>query len=141
MRGTPVKWTKKLLARLGKELDTDIARSMGVVQSAVWRKRTGLGIPEFKSSKWTPEVLARLGKEPDGDIARAMGVSRQAVQTKRQCLGIPKPSSVTWTPELLSRLAITQARCKSKALGESAPPARNQSLASQILDKGIRTQE
>ena len=41
----------------------------------------------------------------------------------------------------LSRNAGVQARCKSKALGESAPPARNQSLASQILDKGIRTQE
>ena len=37
----------------------------------------------------------------------------------------------------LSRLAVTQGRGESKALGDSTQPARNQSLASQIVDKGI----
>jgi hypothetical protein len=43
MRGTPVKWTKKHLARLGKEPDTRIARSMRVM-AAISVMRAGSGV-------------------------------------------------------------------------------------------------
>jgi hypothetical protein len=47
MSRTPVKWTKKLLARLGPESDASVAKRMGVSPPTVGTKRRALGIAKF----------------------------------------------------------------------------------------------
>ena len=81
-----------------------------------------------------------LRNRPVGPRTCSVGTRNRPVEARNRHLADPGPAP-TGSNRLLSRLAVAQAPCKSKPLGERTPPARNHSLASQILDKGIGTQE
>jgi hypothetical protein len=91
---TEWRWSPKILARLGKEADTRIARDTGIGFRTVRAKRQTLGIPPFSVWRpWRPEEDALLGTGPDQEIAERIGRSCMAVEARRQKLGIP-----TWKP-------------------------------------------
>jgi hypothetical protein len=84
------RWTKALLARLGKEPDTELALAMGVTSPAVRAKRRSLGIARWTppERRWTKRERALLGKLPDPEIARRLRLAVYAVKRKRWELGI-----------------------------------------------------
>jgi hypothetical protein len=84
------RWTKAMLARLGKEPDTKIARAMGVTSPAVRARRRSLEIARWSAPerRWTKAEHALLGKLPDPVIARRLKLPVYAVKRKRWELGI-----------------------------------------------------
>jgi hypothetical protein len=86
---TEWRWSRKILARLGREPDTRIARDTGIGFRTVRAKREALGIAPFRIwQPWRPEEEALLGTGPDQEIAEQLGRSRTAVQFRRVKLGI-----------------------------------------------------
>ncbi len=79
-----INWTAARVARLGKEGDTSLARSLGVRMVVVRRKRLELGVPKYQKVEWTPELIAKLGQDCDNRIARLLGVSTRTVAGLRQ---------------------------------------------------------
>jgi hypothetical protein len=86
---TEWRWTRKILARLGQEPDTRIARDTGIGFRTVRAKRESLGIAPFRVwQPWRPEEEALLGTCPDQEIAEQLGRSWKAVEFRRHQLGI-----------------------------------------------------
>lgn len=85
--------------RLGREVDADLAREIGVSKQTIMRARRLLGrepLPSIatRSAPARSEVLESLdllGNLPDASIAREIGVSSTTVHDTRQNLGIPRP--------------------------------------------------
>ena len=107
-----INWTAARVARLGKESDTSLARSLGVRMVVVRRKRLELGVPKYRKVDWTPELIAKLGQDEDYRNARLLGVCINTVRSARRTLGIPGYRRVTkpvylkedWTPEMIAKL-------------------------------------
>lgn len=99
-----INWTAARVARLGKEGDTSLARSLGVRMVVVRRKRLELGVPKYQKVEWTPELIAKLGQDIDVRVARELGVSKREVYAARHAFGIPPAADVRWTAEVLARL-------------------------------------
>ncbi len=62
--------------------DPELAREMGISQSAVAARRKSLKIPPFRSAgpyAWKARDLKRLGKIPDDELALELGLSYQFV--------------------------------------------------------------
>ena len=99
-----LKWTPELIARLGKEPDSGIARSMGASPSAVCMKRRELKIPKFAKVRfnWTVTRTKMLGKKSDRRVAESLGIPLKMVTKKRVKLGIPSALKARWTPEILA---------------------------------------
>jgi len=87
---TPVKWTKQMMARLGRVPDAELAAVFGCGLQTVWRKRQELGIGGLGHAKfdWTPARLARLGNVFDKELARAWGLATPTVMRQREARGI-----------------------------------------------------
>lgn len=102
----PTPWTKRVLARLGKVHDAEIAAEIGFRIDTVARKRRQLGRPALPPDRlWTPKQDALLGKYMDAEIARELGRSVHAVLKRRLRLGLeqpPRPSP--WTKRALAQL-------------------------------------
>jgi DNA-binding CsgD family transcriptional regulator len=121
------RWSRKVLARLGREFDASIARDLGLDStSSVRKKRMSLGIPAFRKTRrttrpvavkrvpvkepfrWPQKLVARLGKMPDGEIARLAGISKDGVAKERKRRRIaafrPPIAPVEWTPKRIRRL-------------------------------------
>lgn len=87
-----VVWTKRDLARLGKEPDLSLAKDMGISHSAVNRKRRDLGIPaRLPMHRWTEAECSLLGRLSDREIGDRLGLSPRSVMWKRLSLSIPPP--------------------------------------------------
>jgi len=105
----PFRWTKKRIARLGRESDSTVAASLAISPGRVRRKRFELGIPNHNVLRWSPAIIARLGRETDGAIAISLGIPASAVTIKRRSLGIPptaKPpkADLRWTSSIIAHL-------------------------------------
>jgi hypothetical protein len=106
----PVVWSKEVLARLGKEPDTTVARRVGVTPGAVAHRRRRLGIPACGRSarRWTKAEHSWLGRLTDQEVAHRLGINASSVWTERVRLGIPKRGAGRqWTStedRLLGRL-------------------------------------
>lgn len=86
--GRNLRWSREVIARLGKESDYSLAGALGVTQGAIWWKRRLLGISPYEvKHQWTAAERALLGKIPDREVARRVGVSLGAVRTQRRALG------------------------------------------------------
>jgi hypothetical protein len=81
-------WPPGIVARMGKEPDTSIARAMNVTAGAVTARRNALGIRRFQPDRWSAEHLALLGTLPDSQIAQRVGVAVWTVGKKRRQLGV-----------------------------------------------------
>lgn len=108
-----VRWTKRMLARLGRAPDSVVAAKLGIGRSSVSYKRRVLGIAPFKPGttpafRWPSWALRKLGTVSDAALAKKLGVSATLVQTKRNTLRIPPavPAArpVKWTPRMLKAL-------------------------------------
>lgn len=111
------KWSKDVIAQLGKRPDQEIADILGVTRSTVYKKRASLGIPTYREVFWTDDKLVLLGKISDAEAARRFGVSKTAVAAKRQALDIPPlipapgRNPRTWTQEEIDLLG-TDTDCR-----------------------------
>lgn len=101
------------VARLGVDLDKDIARDVGKSAVYVCVLRAALGIPKAPREHWgsqrfppsTPEEdrirerlgehFCRLGIDLDTEIARATGYTKERIRQFRNVLGIPRPPNRT----------------------------------------------
>ena len=105
-------WLPHQLALLGIISDGELARRIGIQTSAVFLKRSSMGIAAsrpFSTLKWTPRDLALLGKHSDEEVARRLKTSRKSVINKRLALGIEchaKSSKFwhTWTDREIAML-------------------------------------
>jgi uncharacterized Zn-finger protein len=76
---------------LGTMPDADLAKKIGCLGLAVYKKRKTLGVPAFEKHAridWEPWVCL-LGTMPDIDLAKKIGCSRDSVHNKRISLGVP----------------------------------------------------
>jgi hypothetical protein len=105
-------WLPKQLSLLGTISDGELARRIGIQTSAVFLKRSSMGIAPsrpFSSLKWTPRELALLGKHSDEKVARMLKTTRKSVINKRLAMGIEchaKSSKFwhTWTDREIAML-------------------------------------
>jgi len=84
-------WNRKQLSLLGTISDGALAQRIGIETSAVFLKRSSMGIAPSRPKRtlsWTPRELALLGKQSDEEVARLLKTSRKSVIKKRQDLGI-----------------------------------------------------
>ena len=89
----PHRWVKAMVARLGKETDSSLAREMGLSPSAVHMKRESLGIPRFsRARRWKASELRLLGRLSDAELGRRLGIAGAAVGVKRRSLGVSRAS-------------------------------------------------
>jgi len=88
------RWTSTLLARLGIDTDSQIARKLGVSVAAVGQRRRRLEIPRSPDSRregrrWTLKEEALLGELTDREVAQELGISLDSVARRRLELDIP----------------------------------------------------
>jgi len=84
------RWPARLVARLGKVTDAELAEQLGVHPESVRRKRVAMRIPAYRrEAVWTDEMDALLGTMPDGRVAKRLRVTPLAVRLRRHRLGIP----------------------------------------------------
>jgi hypothetical protein len=126
-RPAKIRWTAAMIRRLGSDIDSRVARRLGLTTKQVAYKRLTLRIPgvDQKSLTWTPARIALLGSKPDGVLARQWQLCEATVSTHRLFLGIPvyRPPS-SWTPALDARLAWDLLASVAKAAGVSVAAAR-----------------
>lgn len=112
-QGNDVRWTRRMIARLGHSPDSVVAAKLGIGRSSVAYKRRVLGIAPFKRGttpvfRWPGWALRLLGKVSDAALAERLGVSATLVQTRRNALRIspfvPATRPVKWTPKMLAAL-------------------------------------
>jgi hypothetical protein len=90
------RWTEEIVARLGKEPDSRIAKDVGVTAGAVGYMRRRLGIPACpREQAWSDDEVALLGAAPDRDVARRIGRTAESVRAKRRSLGIASKKGTT----------------------------------------------
>ena len=122
-----IRWTAARVARLGKESDMCLARSLGVKSTVVRKKRLELGVLRYRKVNWTPELIAKLGQDYDIRIAHLLGVSFKTVAMVRRALGIAGyrrvPTAVYlkdgWTPEMIAKLGRNTDAHVARELGVS----------------------
>ena len=115
-------WTEEALALLGTDIDSAIAKQLGVPVYLVWNKRTELGIQAYgKSSPWTKEEIALLGTMYDAKVAKRLGRTLSSVRRKREAMQILafKPSSF-WTAEKVALLGTASDEQIARQLNVSA---------------------
>ncbi len=79
------RWTPELIARLGHEPDSRIARELGISATSVHKKRWRHGIPPFQARRqWRPEELEMVGTDPDEEVAERLGRTPEAVAKVRR---------------------------------------------------------
>ncbi|HWM94150.1 MAG TPA: hypothetical protein VN493_25560 [Thermoanaerobaculia bacterium] len=132
-------WPPKVVARLGREFDKDVARDLGVSENVVRKKRISLGIPSFRRTqptrrrvavkrapvkgpfRWPWKLAARLGKIPDRELARLAGISTEMVAKERKRHGIaafrPPREPIKWTPKMIRRLGTASDAAVARKLG------------------------
>lgn len=83
------RWTKAVVARLGRVSDAQVARELGIDTSSVCAKRQALGIRRWSPKRvWTKAECRLLGRLPDRQIARRLGLSADTVGDKRREIGM-----------------------------------------------------
>jgi lambda repressor-like predicted transcriptional regulator len=87
------RWTPDIIARLGVESDTTIARELGVSIAAVGQARKRLGIARsplarMEGRAWTAAEDSMLGLMTDADLAAKIGVAPKMIWERRLALGI-----------------------------------------------------
>lgn len=108
-------WTNEMLELLGTMSDQEVAKRVGVTDSAVNIKRRTLGILSYGKSTqankhpWSKKELAMLGKLSDAQVARNIGLSAGVVAAKRRSLGRPIAGGKTsrqrlWTKKEIAKL-------------------------------------
>ena len=119
-------WTAEVLASLGKEPDSKIAKRFGFHVRSVLVKRQSLGIASHRNSLaalWTEENLGLLGKISDYKMAAKLGKSAEVVRQKRIELGIPaaaKTAQLQWKPEHVALLGKMPDSEVARRLGVSS---------------------
>jgi hypothetical protein len=125
-------WPRKLLRKLGKIPDHEIARRAGVMPRTVAEERRRRGIAAYRvcnrGAEWTPEMLAELGTDSDANVGRALGLADYVVKRKRRMLGIaayyppphPRLNAFPWTAEAVALLGKMTDHDAARALGVSA---------------------
>ncbi len=121
-------WNKRQLSLLGKISDGALARQLGLSTSAVFLKRSSMGIPSsrpFGSIGWGPREIALLGKHPDAEVARRLGIPYKSVIKKRLALGIEcharsSNSWHRWTARELALLGTNFDRVVAEEIGISS---------------------
>jgi len=88
-RGAP----RNVIARMGVDTDTVIARELGVSISAIAQRRRRLGIARAPGAQlngfpWTPAADALLGELPDREVASELGISLVTVERRRLALDL-----------------------------------------------------
>ena len=83
-----------MIARLGIDTDTRIARALGITISAVAQRRRALGIgrsprAQLEGRAWTRTEDRLLGMMSDREVAEEIGVSLASVERRRLALRIP----------------------------------------------------
>ncbi len=121
------RWTRALVALLGRRPDREVAARAGVSLPTVSseRKRRGLAAfrPKGKDVEWTEGMIARLGTDIDRVVAAELGLGRSSVSYKRVLLKIPAfggqgtPSKVVWRPRALALLGTASDRQVARRLG------------------------
>jgi hypothetical protein len=123
----PSPWTPAVIARLGVETDTQIARELRLSVSAVAQRRRQLGKPRsprarLDGRRWTATEDRMLGTMTDREAAREIGVSVESVERRRVALGIPGWAQ-RGEPIALAKLAgakYYEARAKGDQLAQIA---------------------
>src|SRR6185295_11679146 len=106
----PFRWPKKLVARLGRMPDGEVARLAGISKGTVAKERKRRGIKAFRPPiepiEWTQKMTRRLGTASDTTVAQKLGIHSSSVRYKRQLLGIPPfhpkrryAGGHDWTPQ------------------------------------------
>jgi hypothetical protein len=80
------RFTRRIVERLGKEIDRKIAEDLGVGIATIRVMRTRLGIPALQPMHWQAEELDLLGRIPEHEAAEQLGRSYVAVKMKRRQL-------------------------------------------------------
>jgi hypothetical protein len=120
-------WTAEVLASLGKEPDSKIAKRFGFHVRSVLVKRQSLGITSYREKSlaklWTEENLGLLGKISDYKMAAKLGKCAEVVRQKRIELGIPaaaKTAQLQWKPEHVALLGKMPDSEVARRLGVSS---------------------
>jgi len=156
----PFRWPQKLVARLGKLPDGEIARLAGISTEAVATERKRRGIKAFRPPiepiEWTPKMIRRLGTASDTIVAKKLGIHSSSVRYKRQLLGIPPfhpkrrhAGTHEWTPQKLALLgtmsdaevaeelgihkATVSTKRKQLGIAASRPPRRVYQWTEELL--------
>ena len=90
-RTTKNRWTPKIVAKLGKVPDQEIADEMGIKVLTVTAYRLRHGIKFYETGprhRWTKKQLAMLGTMPDSELAEKLGILPSAVSYRRNVMGI-----------------------------------------------------
>ena len=66
------KLPKKLVSKLGKHNDRDLAREFGVSELEIGKERRRLGIAAHGRREWTKKEIALLGTASDAEIAKRL---------------------------------------------------------------------
>lgn len=89
-------WTPEVIARLGVDYDTDIAKDLGCTYQTVAYKRMCLDIPPNRTRKPNPKtayihdgVYPQLGKKPDRKLAADFGMKTCTVVRLRMLAKTP----------------------------------------------------
>ncbi|MCP4654610.1 MAG: hypothetical protein GY856_04225 [bacterium] len=133
----PIRWPKRVLLRLGKVPDAELAAELGVKVRTVARMRQKLGKFAWLYQRWTPEEEALVGKFPDAEVAGKIGRTRTAVSLRRLILGlppVPAPSTSASKKKNLSR----QGKVPDAEL-PAEPGIRSISVAKKLRMLGIRS--
>jgi hypothetical protein len=97
-------WTRRVLAKLGRVPDDQVAAELGIASSAVARKRSGMGIRKLREGGWTPREDALVRKLPRAEAAARTGKSLSAVGKRRRLLGVTRAWRYAWSKSALARL-------------------------------------
>jgi Trp operon repressor len=84
--GNRGRFTRKIVKRLGKEIDRKIADDLGVSIATIRLMRMRLGIPALHPTRWQPWELDLLGRVPDREAAEQLRRTYVAVKMKRRQL-------------------------------------------------------
>jgi hypothetical protein len=84
---------QNVIARMGVDTDTAIARELGVSISAIAQRRRRLGIARAPDARlngfpWTRAADALLGEVPDREVASELGISLVMVERRRLALDL-----------------------------------------------------
>lgn len=122
------RWTRKLLASLGRLPDVEVAARARTTAHTVAAERRRRGIPAARERRanveWAESMLRALGTDTDENIAGALGLPRGVVTYRRLLLGIPgfsnrrgRASEFRWTAWAMGLLGKASDRQVAKRLG------------------------
>lgn len=84
-------WCAPIINKLGAQVDSKIAKEVGVHCSTVAKLRKRLKVPakQQQGRAWLPEEVAMLGKFSDAEVARRTGRNKSGVKMERTNRRIP----------------------------------------------------